>query len=339
MFSDLPYQGSFQKGARFPSENPLEEVWARVARLSTPEYISGIYTSQQEAVEWEKCIAYASIRIRQSCELRNAGSSSSLLTKPITLYYSFLNLLRGLMALITEKISPSSHGLRYIKNSDLLLAKAQIVPGTFSSYLECSSVPFQNKSEITLKSCLSRIAEVSLEFNSPERGKSNTLPLLVESSMRTGEVRLNFDYRFVEESDFRANWSTYFPKLKGICQIGESGCSLKVSTPFGKKAWDSICEFCEKNLWNYLVLLDEPRWYLLKHENDEVQLSRAGYYFAAIFILGSIARYEPELLEKSCRPGSENEWFFNWFLIKAERFFPQLMLSWSMKNEVYLPGV
>jgi hypothetical protein len=339
MAIDLNYQGSFQRGIRFSSEAPIEEVWSQIARISTPEYASTAFKPTKTGVEWGKHTSYASVRIRQACELRNAGRDSSLLTRPITLYYSFLNLLRGVMALVPEVISPSQHGLAYKSNSQLLLCEAKLTPGTFGSYLDCMKLPWKEGLTISLQYCLSRIPEVLVEYKSPDRGGTNVACVAVQAKIGSGEARLVFDTRFVEESHFRTNWATGYPQLKDICELEEKGCVLKVKQSFKESMYEGLCDFCERNLWNSLVWRDDPLWHIVRHLNGAVTLNRVGYYFVAVFILGSIARYEPELLQSSLKQGGELEWFFDRFMRAAERFFPQLIFSWAQGRATYFPGV
>jgi len=338
MAYDLNYVGSFQRGFRFSSESPIDEVWSRIARFGTPEFAKSGFAATKVGNDWDKHVNYASVRIRQACELRNAGRNSSLLTRPITLYYSFLNLLRGVMALVPEVLSPSQHGLTYKSNAQLLLCEAKLTPGTFGTYLDCVKWHWKDGSTVSLKYCLSRIPEILLEYQSPDRGSPNVTPVRVGAKIGSGEARLGFDTRFVEELNFRTNWATDYPQLKDLCELEEKGCVLKVKQSFKDSKYEGLCDFCEKNLWNSLVWSDDQIWYVARYVRDAVALNRVGYYFVAMFILGSMARYEPELLQDSLKPGSEPEWFFDRFVRAAERFFPQLIVSWAQGTETYFPG-
>ncbi len=339
---DLKYHGSFQRRRmRFPSDNPLKEVWSQITRIGTIEYTSSMFTTDKTDIDWSQHTNYATVRVRQATELWQSGRNASLLTKPITLYYSFLNLLRAVMALVPEVIGPSHHGLIYKGNTQLLLSEAKFVSGTFGSYLDCLNLPWKRNSTITLRSCLAKIPEICLEYKSPDRGAPEVKPITVQGMMRTGEVKLIFDSRFLEESQFRSNWSIDYPSLKSLCRLDEKGCVLIVQERFKNSTdggYDDICNFCEKNFWNRLTSQNEPVWYVLQGQNTAETLNRISYYFIAIFILGSIARYNPELLQSSLKPGSESEWFFERFMSSAERFFPQLIFSWAQGRETYFPS-
>ena len=262
MAYDLNYVGSFQRGMRIPSESPIDEVWSRIARFGTPEFASTGFAPTKVGNKWGKHANYASVRIRQACELRIAGRNSSLLTRPLTLYYSFLNLLRGVMALVPEVLSPSQHGLTYKSNAQLLLCEAKLTTGTFGTYLDCVKWPWKDGSTVSLNYCLSRIPEVLHEYQSPDRGTPNVIPVGVSAKIGSGEARLGFDKRFVEESQFRTNWATDYPQLKDLCELEENGCVLKVKQSFKESKYEGLCDFCEKNLWNSLVWSDDQIWYM-----------------------------------------------------------------------------
>ena len=338
MALDLSYIGSFQRGLLYRSENPLEEVWTQIARVGTPEYASSL-KPVTPGIDWNKHTNYASVRIRQSVELRNAGRNSTLLTRPITLYYSFLNLLRACMALAPEVIGPPHHGLEYRKNDQLLLNEAKLVPGTFTAYLDSLKLPWKAGQVLSLQSCLSQIPEIAAEFNSPERGRTNVVSVSVEAKMGSNTVRLHFNSKSVDEAQFRSAWTTDYPNLKNLCELGEKGTILKVRQEHQPKDYSDVCSICEKYLLNRLAWSEDALWHALRHTEGQLILSRAGYYFVAVFILGSLARYQPELLQSALRSGTEMEWFFDRFMRTAERFFPQLMFSWLHGGtETYFPG-
>jgi hypothetical protein len=243
------------------------------------------------------------------------------------------------MALVPEMISPSKHGLIYKPNSQLLLCEAKLSSGTFGTFLDCIKWPWKDGTTITLKDCLSRIPEVLVEYKSPDRGDPHVISVQLKAKIGSGEATLHFDPRFVKESYFRANWEADYPELKDVCELHEEGSILKVKLSFKESQYEGLCEFCEKYFWNSLVWRRDAMWHIVRQSRDAIRLNRMGYYFVAMFILGSIARYEPELLQSSLRQGSEQEWFFHRFMLAAERFFPQLIYSWARGNETYFSGV
>src|SRR5262245_946040 len=113
---DSHYLGSFQRGIRLYAETPLEEVWSRLSLYGSEEFLRENVTDVRDI---EALSDYVAVRMRQAIELRTATRQATLLTAPLTLYYSVLNLTRASMA-IRQEIYSKGHGLTYKVNSDIL---------------------------------------------------------------------------------------------------------------------------------------------------------------------------------------------------------------------------
>src|SRR6266849_7851840 len=93
----LKYTGSFQsERTRYHSENPLEEAWTRIAQLGSAEFVGSIFQPEKPN-NGDKVVTYSAVRVRQAIEFRDAARQSTLLTSPLLLYYSFLNLTRAFL--------------------------------------------------------------------------------------------------------------------------------------------------------------------------------------------------------------------------------------------------
>jgi len=83
--------GSFQQsGAKLETENPLEEVWSTVALHGSADFLQK-HLTPPVGHSVAPYIQYAGIRARQAVEFREAARQATLLTSPLSLYYSFLN--------------------------------------------------------------------------------------------------------------------------------------------------------------------------------------------------------------------------------------------------------
>jgi hypothetical protein len=163
----FPWEGSFQSQKfLFLSENPLEEVWTRVGQLGNESALDKIYRPSSTTIPRDDYIKYAAIRIRQSLEFRQAFRQSTLLTSPLPLYYSFLNLTRALLVIGHDKMpKPPNHGLIYKNDTgELLNAKAEITDGTFSNYLDSQSISWKKGDKISLGEALGLIIELQSDY-------------------------------------------------------------------------------------------------------------------------------------------------------------------------------
>jgi hypothetical protein len=333
------------KTLNISTENPSEEVCLDIERyLGTWGHTKSL-VPDNKALDWDKQSKYAVLRIRQSLEFRQAGRSASLLTKPLMMYYSFLNLLRAILA-IRPEVTSKRHGLTCKEAPDLLDSQAVLSRGTFDDFLKAFGVKWANGTSNTLRECLSRIPETvtSFSFSNAKTeyafGTPNISPLRVASKMSGKDGRLIFDKRFFEIDDFRANWHHYFPNLVPHCELGDEGLILKIKDISITNSYEALSKFCDEQLQHRLVFGDTPLWYAVKSFGaSKPDLPRLAYYYIAIFILGSIVRYEPESLEEITGIGSDLGIFLNRFLQASDKYFPQLILNWYWKNQIYYGNI
>lgn len=329
----LQYIGSFQdKKLFFPSENPLEEVWARVSQLGSPELM--LYKSHPNSKnnDWDSFVKYSTIRIRQAFEFRKAFHQTTLLTSPLPLYYSFLNLTRSILSLNSTKYPSPSHGLKFIKGKNFLDNAASIQGrGTFADYLNfmnINSIPIKT---ITLDDCLSRIIEICYDYSLfyGTNQKSLVIPIEIEA-MSDGEVSLIFPTHL---TNFRSNWQQEFPGISKSFHLKPAGNILyvKLLTPDVK----GVSIILHNTLESDLISRDTALWYLIRQVTPDPILPRPSYYFISLFILSNIVRYQPELMMEVTNPDSQLGWLLIRLLKAAERFYPQLMLGWLYNHPVY----
>lgn len=322
------YFGSFQIGTSIPSEDPLEAVWSYIERASTKDFLKARCSMMDSLID------YAAVRLRQAVELRRASHSTTLLTKPLPLYYSALNLTRAALAVVSNASPAPAHGLRHVQSPDLLENGATVSQGTFRDYLAacgCAEIP---TTPLRLRDCLSTIPEMGEHFI-PSVETSRIVPIYVGYD---GQLNLRFDTRFIDEADIEAKWSLLFPKLAGCCRFDLESSHLVVDRSVDTSSYEAIGRFCCDHLENRLSYGTEPLWYAIRQQPGETLLPRAAYYIAGLFTLSSIVRYQPEILEASDVSGSESAWQVSRFLHAAERFLPQLLYSWMTRTDTYFGG-
>jgi hypothetical protein len=135
----IPFFGSFQKGSLYRNGNTLNESWRYIQRIGTIDNIDRIAKKQNIR---EEISEKASLKFRQGIELRESSLSSSILTKPLLLYYSCLNLIRGVLLASRGDLGDHSHGLKYEAGESLLQCKATVLKnGTFIKLLESFNDP------------------------------------------------------------------------------------------------------------------------------------------------------------------------------------------------------
>jgi hypothetical protein len=81
----------------------------------------------------------------------------------------------------------------------------------------------------------------------------------------------------------------------------------------------------------------DPLWFIVRRTDTNSLSPRAAHYFAALFLLGNIVRYEPELIAQIASTNSKWSWFLRGFVAAADRFYSNLMLNW-IHNSVQFFG-
>ncbi len=333
---DLQYVGSFQIGRVFSSENPLEEVWGRVARWGTEEWVRSLVAKQTPpiTVPWQQFGPYALVRMRQAVEFRAVARAATLLTAPLPLYYAFLNLERGLFALREQRPPVSGHGLKFRRGTDILDCAAEIAAGTFADYLTALNVPFSIGQAVTLREALSRIPELVDDLHSSSIFSSEVVVCQIRA-MSSGSATLHFSIPAAQEPDFRAKWQAFFPGLASDCDLEPAGAVLRLKSTVDTSDYEKLASFCSKQLATPLLLRDRAYWYAIPASTALPNLPRPAWYFVSMFILGSTVRYEPELLAAISVEDSELHWLLSRYLRFAERFFPQLKLMELYGHNVF----
>jgi hypothetical protein len=332
MPSGMQYIGSFQTGTRIETENPLEEVWSRVALLGSVDRLRRTFTPPA-GQDIEPYVQYAGVRARQAVEFREAARQATLLTSPLSLYYSFLNLMRSSLCLHSDVFSSRAHGLVFESGKDLLSSGAKIRTGTFADYLDEEGYSWRSRKVVTLDEALSRIVEIRGDYATVYGQESFVVPIDV-NAYHSGEVILEIPQEAYDLSNPSIDWTSELPSLSSCCTIEPSGNTLAVTQTISTP--EDVDRFCHLRLDRDLQWREfASRWYLVRRTDPDFVLPRPAYYFIALFILGSIVRYEPELMLPTVNPESLSGWLLKRVVQAAERFFPQLMLSWVEHRPLY----
>ena len=228
---------------------------------------------------------------------------------------------------------PSSyHGLTFKKGKDLLSSGAKITSGTFTDYLSSFNTPWKKGTVVTLRDSFSRIIEIHHDFRTIKGNSSYVFPVSVKA-YTNGPIYIDL---LIPYDDFPGKWEDDFPKLKQLCELDDNGKRLIIKDKAICESYESIAKCINSILFPYLIYNDSSSlWFLIREVDQSLIFPRASYYYLAIFILGSIVRYEPDLMLESSQMDSEIGWLLNRFIQAAERFFPQLKLWEQFNTTVY----
>jgi hypothetical protein len=331
-WSDIPYAGSFQRGAVIRTGEPLTAAWRHIERFGTVDNLGRIAAQKQQDVGKSRV---ASLRMRQAVELRRAAQGASILARPLMLYYSALNLVRGVLLTYVGDIGGPSHGLRYRPGAGLLDCTAEFCKtGTFVRFAGSMGLHPQNlqKTVFSLRDLFAIIPELKNDFQLLHSGHPSIATVHVEALI-DGDMTLEYRIPGHDSESFRQQWVTLLPWLADKCALTGEDYILKVLDRPADE--DAVASFCQKHLLHDLRLRDDATWYDHVVGGEVVLMPRLPAYLAMLFILSNVSRYEPEFLDAAVREPTDLGYFLHSALDSAERFFPQLVLELLQKRSVF----
>lgn len=324
-FPPVPYVGSFQNGFYFRSGDPLKEVWRQIERIATIDHLSKVSKKLgHEGVD----VKTASLRLQQAIEFREASAFTTTLTKPLLLYYSALNLIRGLLLVYKGNIGKHSHGLQHSKGNDILSCSATISKGgTFTEFSKSLGVKPDDiiGKTITLSEALSLIPEIDRDFSLLDTGIRNLVQVEIKAYFNN-KTYLRYITEKVSDKDFKENWQSMLPWLKELCITADQPMTLEVIAPLNDE--HDISDFCKKHFICPAELQSSAVWYdHLVWKFSSYQLNRLLAYPLVLFILSNISRYHPEIIQNATMELTDLSFVLKSSLDATERYFPQFMLE------------
>jgi len=317
--------GSFQNGFHFRTGAPLRAVWRQIERIATIDHLSRVTKRLgHENVD----VKTASLRLQQAIELREASASTTTLTKPLLLYYSALNLIRGVLIAYKGDMGKPCHGLRHSKGNDILSCSATISKeGTFTEFSKSLGVEKNDivGRAITLSEALSLIPEIDQDYSLLNTGIRNLVRVEIKAYFNN-KTYLRYITEKVSEKEFKEKWQSMLPWLKELCITADQPMTLEVKVPLNNE--QAISDFCRKYFICPAELQPSAVWYdHLVWECSSYQLNRLLAYPIVLFILSNISRYHPEMIQNATTELTDLSFVLKSSLDAAERYFPQFMLE------------
>lgn len=314
--------GTFQMQNTYRSDDPMNEAWARIERFASRGILAKEFKAEINPANWESLILYISTRISQAIEFRNAMINQSLITKPLTLYYSMLNILRATIAIKYEVKSEIGHGLRFESSEVLLNSKAIIQrSGTFSQYLKTQNNKSLEGLTFSLRDVLGHIIEFGTDLRAFEEIPMHYFPFLVQC-YTDGELEV---IPQSESKKYQDCWETTFPMLKTDFSRTPEGRLICTREEF--KEYGAVMTYVNKILLSDLNRISVNDYCIWFQYDDNEAMPRLAYYHIALFILSNIVRYEPESLQAIISENSEVYWLLKRLIYLTERYYAQLAIS------------
>lgn len=334
---DIPLHGLAAPGTRILCETPLQEVWHQNRRYGTPEYCDYYYADAAPPPNLDSLKRYVVTRVQQALEFREPTRGATVLTSPLFVYYSLLNLIRAMLALHMQKECDPSHGLSVTGNcSELAKVFGELrKKGTLPQLLQVHDVGLE-PGKLGFLELLQSIPELRSSLAVP--GHSSHVSVVWVTATIRGDVSLQFPNHALTAEEFEASWSDRYPSLAARFEHADSYTlrardgELPLDDDPNKFA-ASVGQFCDEHL--EVNLIDPTRWYIVSSESPYVRWPREARYLAAMYMLSHVVRYEPELLRQEWAANSYLHAVVESLIRMSDRYVPQMILGWTGTNHFF----
>jgi hypothetical protein len=313
-----------QEYTTYYSENPQKAIWQELLLFADIRVLKRIWKTEDE-----DNYTYVTTSLNQAFEYYEASKHCSIKTRPLLLYYCFLNLTKGIIFIKRDKAPNSSyHGLSKPKmDSDILNTSARSDNGLFKDLLEFYNYGFTRGSIFTFQQFIMEIPELTYELKVYFDIDSKLLNIDVKHYIG-GDIEI-----FVDKELYKSN--KIFQSLLNDFTIIEENSEIIFQriANLGKNKETLLKENIEI-MKKYCVFSQLDYSYYFK--SSETPIPIAASYYGVMFLLSSIVRYFPIDVSKFTIDSGENSaaWFLKHFCDIASRVYPNLMLNELMGTQI-----
>jgi hypothetical protein len=313
-----------QEYITYYSEHPQKSVWKDLLLFTEFNVLKKIWLSRDD-----NDYKYVSTSINQAFEYYQASQQCSIKTKPLLLYYCFLNLTRGILFVKTDQAPNSSyHGLAKPQmDKNILNTSAVSYDGLFKDLLSFYNFSCPNATKFSFKDFIEGIPELTYELKTYFDIDSKLYNLDVKHYIG-GDIEIRLPIEIYNSSTSFQRLSNDFNKTENDSEIIFSrNAEVNInSEALLIKNIDLIKKYCVLSPLEY-------SYYFNKSDNP---LPIEASYYGAMFLLSSIVRYYPIDIATYTMERGENSaaWFINHFCDTASRVYPNLMLNSLMNTQI-----
>jgi len=324
MIRGLHYIGSLEEFERRIAENPIEDIWHLIDLAASEEKI----LEDSPASLSKDVIPFITESIIQAEEFKSSAASSAEHTRPLQLYYCFLNLTKAILAWENNRVSLGHHGLKRIKipsSTDLLEVSAQVHKGVFWDLLSLKGIAPKRDLRITFDELLKRCAYMTWEYEIAYNRKSMVLIPNVDSNTSFTELEIKIQ---TPPKDFSAKWEKLLPDFAKYFELKEPASNyliLALKNDAPKGSLDAIQSVLDETV--IYSVFTSPNYFLLPITNVAYSWPQELYLYALSFILSSLVRYHPDYWHREVIAKRKNRWIVRRLNSIMERVYPNMMVN------------
>lgn len=316
-------------------DNPIAEIWSELLRYSDISFLSKEWQDRSNH-EYE----YVVTLLTQAYEYYQASRVVTLKTKPLQMYYCFLNLTKAVLFIKTGKQPPDYHGLSNVQTGEKILDfSAKVNGGVFLALANSLNANIKKDQRITLGDFGSNAVDISWQQHRflPEIPPQFAAPYLY---LEIGNLSIEFNMEncaIVPNLRSKVKDNTNLFDEFNISFESENCFTLRSKQLNLKQSQEDAINLV-KNYFCYSIYPNNASY--LNIQPKEKQIPQILAYYGIIFILGDIVRYKPNVIYSLLEAKETSiRWFINKLCEISERAYPNLMLNYllgeTLKFSVY----
>ncbi len=329
--------GAPEKAYYVPTEDPVYEIWHELSFIL--KYNK--FLKKHNSSFTDDRLNFIIGSFTQALEYKEAANRSTDHTRPLLLYYCFMNLVKAVLYTIEDEAVNPYHGLKkpIIDRDNLLNSEVSVDEGVFYSLAKSTNTILERDSKIRISEVLSRIVEMKKTYEMYYELQSNVIWLDPKISSE-GAFSFTINKQQVKTiDDFAAKWENYLPILKDkFSLIDDTDLGFRFS--FKDKYFEEvkkksvsrpdIDEFI-KSTGSELFMRDKSSGLFRAHMiiySREYAWPQVMFYYAMLYFLSMIVRYDPDIWYENVIDKEKGEiWVISKFCKLAERVMPNLLLD------------
>jgi YaaC-like protein len=319
----VPRVETLENFQRWRTDAPIEEIWKFLLIFADIGYLKKRWSTT------EASLVAVSTMLRQAHEYHLASRTVSLLTRPLLIYYSMLNLAKAAIYIVTDVPPFENHGLCSSRMADRLTdCSGQARSGVFQQLCRIEGLEIPSKRRLSFEDFVANLLE--MEYASRDYlGRQSEILRPKVTSYFGGKVEIHISKAQaaalnIDPSEAIKGRSDLLKDFNETETVDEILLTSKISWD-GDDGRQKRRELVARHVTFGVFPGQPPFLCLLPHDR---KLPRASSYFGAMWLLSEIVRYEPQYVDRFLRGGDDSvEWYVREVCDMSERVFPNLMID------------
>ena len=312
------------------SETPNDDLWNNILRYSDLYILKKTLTlDDDESI-------FVSMSIKQAYEYYLSGVTASLQTKPLYIYYCFLNLAKALICIKNKETIFKYHGLcetkfitKYENSSDILKYETKVNDGIFRRLAEIFGNDIQKNQILTFQNFIDNALEINIDVGVYFGISCNIAPVqIINHSPASMALYIHNEWK--DDVDNHSKLAEDFTLSTDECNPEKRFVYYKTWGEVNQD-YTTMRNIIKKHV-EFSVLNHDFAY--LNVNPIEKRMHNAISYWGIAYLLSNIARYEPIAISKMIFGNDSIYSLLYEICNKSLRIFPNLVYNMIVGSDI-----